>query len=118
MIRFKSFFCFSLALTRLFHTSHNRPACTLRPLVTGLFLAVVVHLCPQVVQAALLMDFTGGNANTFGGNATVGWEFTLSSPMLVDGLGFWDHAGNGLINAHDVGIWNTSNTALLLTSTT
>lgn len=76
------------------------------------------HLCPHMVQAALILDFTGGNANTFGGNATVGWEFTLNSPMLVDGLGFWDHSSDGLVNAHDVGIWNTSNTSLLVASTT
>ena len=118
MIRFKNFFCFALALTCLFHTRSISSACILRRIVTGLLLVAIVHLCPHMVQAALLLDFTGGNANTFGGNATVGWEFTLNSPMLVDGLGFWDHGSDGLVNAHDVGIWNTSNTALLLASTT
>src|SRR4051812_42963539 len=118
MIRFRNIFCFVLALTCLFHVRRISSTCILRRIVTGMFSAAIIHLCPHVVQAALLLDFTGGNANTFGGNTTVGWEFTLNSPMLVDGLGFWDHGSDGLVNTHDVGIWNSSNTALLLTSTT
>ena len=80
--------------------------------------ATFLQVSPQCARADLLLDFTGGSANTFGGNATVGWEFTLSSPVLLNGLGFWDNGSDGLINPHDVGIWNSANPSTLLASTT
>jgi hypothetical protein len=79
--------------------------------------ATLIHVSPQNARADLLLDFTGGNANTFGNNATVGWEFTLSSPVLLNSLGFWDNGSDGLINSHEVGIWNSANPATVLAST-
>src|ERR1039458_5778944 len=63
------------------------------------------------------LDFTGGSANTFGSSTTAGFQFTLSSSMLVTGLGFWDEGANGLINNHTVGLWNSSSPSVLLAST-
>ncbi len=81
--------------------------------------AVVVNLClcAQGVRADLVLDFTGGSANTFGGSATVGWEFQLTAPVLVTGMGYWDRGADGLVNAHTVGLWNLSNPSLVLAST-
>lgn len=118
MIRCKNFFRFVPSLNCFYLARNITFASMLRRNLTGLLLVAAIHLSPHTAQAALLLDFTGGGANTFGGAATVGWEFTLNSSMLVDGLGFWDNGSDGLVNSHDVGIWNTSNPTLLLTSTT
>lgn len=44
---------------------------------------------------------------------TLGYTFTLSAPVTVNALGYWDD-GNGY--SHQVGIWNSSGS--LITSTT
>jgi len=41
-------------------------------------------------------------------NQTVGWEFDVTSPITVTGLGWYDQGGNGLSTAHEVGIWDLS----------
>src|ERR1019366_9591125 len=70
-----------------------------------------------LAASSLLLDFTGGSANTFGGSTTAGFQFTLATPMQVTGLGFWDEGANGLINNHTVGLWNSSSPSVLLAST-
>jgi hypothetical protein len=47
---------------------------------------------------------------------TLGWEFTVNTPVTVDGLGVFDDSLDGLAESHDVGLWNSTGT--LLTSTT
>jgi hypothetical protein len=44
---------------------------------------------------------------------TLGYMFSLSAPVTINALGYWD---NGLSNNHQVGIWGSSN--VLVTSTT
>ena len=50
------------------------------------------------------------------GAATVGWSFTANSDLTVTELGYFDYGGNGLGEAHPVGIWD--DTGNLLGSTT
>jgi hypothetical protein len=38
-------------------------------------------------------------------NQSVGWQFNVTSPITVTGLGWFDQNQNGLSNAHMVGIW-------------
>jgi hypothetical protein len=68
-------------------------------------------------DAVPVVDFTGGGAEVAGSSSVVGWEFSVSSAITIDALGFWDEAGDGLNTAHDVGLWNGDGTTLL-TSTT
>jgi hypothetical protein len=70
-----------------------------------------------LASSSLLLDFTGGSANTFGSSTTAGFQFTLGLPMQVTGLGFWDEGANGLGTNHTVGLWNSSSPSVLLTST-
>src|ERR1044071_8645237 len=42
-------------------------------------------------------------------NGTIGWSFTLSRPMTITGLAWSDQDIDGLVNAHEVGIWNIQN---------
>ena len=44
--------------------------------------------------------------------ATIGWGFTTSTDILVDGLGVWDELGDGLAEGHAVGIWALDGTLL------
>ncbi len=90
----------------------------------SLILAVFLTLAPLVggsVAAAPVVDFTGGEestANNFStGDITLGWRFTVTSPIAIGGLGIFDVGANGLANSHQIGLWN-SDGSLLLTSAT
>lgn len=89
-------------------------------LLAFISMVIVVSICSSVhvARADLALDFTGGGPNTFTTSATVGWQFSASSPLNVTALGFWDQGSNGLVNAHDVGIWNSSGTLLASTTIT
>ena len=89
-----------------------------RGMLLTLALALFICITSLPARAQLVLDFTGGNANTFSGSATVGWEFTLTTTLVVTGLGFWDEGGNGLLNNHDIGLWNSNDPSQLLASTT
>jgi Domain of unknown function (DUF4082)/PEP-CTERM motif len=54
----------------------------------------------------------GVTNNAWNFDATIGWQFTLSSPVTVTELGFFDATGSGLSDPHPVGIWNGSGTLL------
>lgn len=79
-------------------------------------------LVGAVAQAAPItglvpgVDFTSGVTNT-GTNYTLGFSFTVSSPHVVNRLGYFDAGHDGLAESHAVGLWNQS-TAALLASTT
>ena len=83
-------------------------------------LLVLVFLGTSAFNAAraeLLLDFTGGNPNSFiGGPATSGWEFSVSTPVLASGLGYFDIGADGFAQSHPVGLWTSS--GVLLTSIT
>jgi Domain of unknown function (DUF4082) len=57
--------------------------------------------------ATLAVDLVGsGLQNGSPVNVTIGWGFTLSTPMTVTDLGYF--AGNsGLVDPHPVGIWDS-----------
>ena len=48
---------------------------------------------------------------------TIGWEFSLSAPVTVSHLGFLDVGEDGLLESHDVGIFDTATTNLLVSAT-
>ena len=62
---------------------------------------------------------TSGNSNswrlTIGANqsATIGWAFSVGAQALeVDALGMYDNNADGMLDAHPVGLWNSSGTLL------
>jgi hypothetical protein len=58
-----------------------------------------------------------GSTGTDGSSAaTRGWSFTLGNEINVTALGFYDNQLNGLVDSHQVGIWDVSGT-LLVTGT-
>lgn len=67
-------------------------------------------------QTYYLVSSAGTNTNRDNYTGTVGYRFTVATSLDVDGLGFYDSAGDGLARSHDVGLWNNSGT--LVTSVT
>lgn len=66
-------------------------------------------------QALPAMSTTSPN---FGSNApfTLGYSFTVNSPITVTHLGAYDVGADGLAEAHTVGLWNAAGTLLASTS--
>jgi hypothetical protein len=58
----------------------------------------------------------GGTGRTAGSSTHVlGWEFDVTSPTTVIGLGFWDEGSDGIAGT-DVGIWDRFGTLLVSAS--
>ncbi len=83
-------------------------------LIAGILL--VISVCRADVIA--ITPGTGGFENDlWNANASIGYDFTLTSSLTVTELGFFDANGaSGPTNSHPVGIWNSGRT--LLTSAT
>ncbi|MDA8433235.1 MAG: IPTL-CTERM sorting domain-containing protein [Nitrospiraceae bacterium] len=62
------------------------------------------------------LSFSGGSGSTWD-LATIGWEFTITSPINVTSLGVWDENGDGLTDSHQVGIWLSTGGSPLVTAT-
>ncbi len=70
---------------------------------------------PQVQADTVALTFSGGTTYSYVSDPlpnTVGWQFTLSAPIFVTQLGFYDVGGNGLIANHNVAIWGTTQNML------
>jgi len=83
-----------------------------RKLSTALILA---FLAAGSAQATVLIDVSKTsvfNSAHGTGNYTTGLEFTVTQNVTVDGLGWLDAEGNGLVGPHTVGLWNASGTLL------
>ncbi len=74
-----------------------------------------VGISDGIVSADILID-AGPNSNsqTFtGGNYVAGSEFTSNTTFIVNALGWLDAEGDGLVDSHRVGLWDTSDMSLL-----
>lgn len=54
----------------------------------------------------------GFTTATVTGTSTRGYFFDITSPVTVSGLSFFDNNGDGLMESHDVGLWNSAGTLL------
>src|SRR5262245_12458608 len=79
----------------------------------------------MVALALLLTTAATTNASTLGLDITsntqvfapgvfdnVGWQFSVSAPITIDGLGLFDVNPAGLAESHQVGLWTDSGTLL------
>jgi len=66
-------------------------------------------------EIALDFDTTQADYLFAAGDSTFGWEFTVSNPVTVSSLGFFDAEEPGLIEPHAVGIWDLSSSLLAST---
>ena len=67
----------------------------------------------QAVTISPAVEYTTSGTLTDSRPFTLGYSFSLSAPVTVNALGYWD---NGRGSNHQVGIWDAGGT--LLTSTT
>ena len=77
----------------------------------GALTAALVAFCPLQTRAnTIALSFTGGTSDFPNTDETLGWAFTLSSPVLVTDLGLWDQNNDGLFVSHVVTIWTSTGT--------
>jgi hypothetical protein len=78
------------------------------------FTILVAQALSIAASASPVLSF---NEATGGGgvhlNRALGWRFNVLQPIIVDGLGWFDENGDGLLFGHRIGIW--SPTGVLLT---
>lgn len=55
---------------------------------------------------ALDIQSIQGGSDITNGSFSLGWNFTLNSSISVTALGFYDDGKNGLVESHDVGIYD------------
>jgi hypothetical protein len=83
-----------------------------------LLLASAMALPPgKAAYAGVLVDITGDSVATCGAcgvkGSTMGWAFTVSHPITIDGLGFFDVGANGLgVAPVQVGLWTIGGSLL------
>ncbi len=70
----------------------------------------------QSSEAATALTFTTEAWSFPNGSYNYGWTFTLAQSETVGKLGVWDQAGNGLGEAHPVGIWNAGGSLVVSTT--
>ncbi|AOS83389.1 hypothetical protein BIU88_04065 [Chlorobaculum limnaeum] len=78
-------------------------------LVAGVLLTS--GMANQAFADIIALSFTDGIPSSFVDDPLpniVGWEFTISSPVTVTSLGFYDYDNDGLVNDHAVSIWDSS----------
>jgi hypothetical protein len=57
--------------------------------------------------------FTSPTLDMTNGEWSLGYEFSVNSPITVTQLGFYDSGQDGLLQSHDVGIYDTSQNLLV-----
>jgi hypothetical protein len=89
----------------------NLAALTTMTLFLMLSLTLAVSPAFGDTQAATFNNLTGeALAN---GPFTLGWQFTVNSPITVTKLEAFDSSQDGLFESHDVGIWNSTGSLLV-----
>lgn len=81
-----------------------------RSLLLGVLSASLLGSAPASAQ--LGVDFTSYQATASGGRWTLGYFFNVLNPITVTGLGYFDEGKNGLLETHEVGLWNSAGTLL------
>jgi hypothetical protein len=80
-----------------------------------LLFLVTLFLVSSQAWAQPALSFSGGGTWTWSG-ATIGWEFSIASPITVSALGVWED-GDGMSDSHDVGIWTSPGGSLIVSTT-
>lgn len=82
-----------------------------------LAITILLALAPFVSADTPALSFSSYGSYSTASSYTKGWEFTTSTLLTVTALGVYDFGGDGLEEAHDVGIWRTSDQQLITSLT-
>jgi hypothetical protein len=78
--------------------------------------ALVVGVARLYSAAPIVGVSISNDGSTFDNAAwNLGYSFNVLSDVSVVSLGVWDESGDGLLNRHEVGLWNSSGTLLAST---
>jgi len=77
------------------------------------FLAAAILGATSAQADDLALDHSGGGLYVRGSFTNFGWTFTTSEDRAVTALGLFDVGANGLVDAHEVGIWDSTGTLLV-----
>lgn len=70
----------------------------------------------------LALDFsTSGFSDTVNNaniDTTIGWTFSVNTPVTVTALGLWDEGADGFQTDHEVGLWDSNGTLVASTTIT
>jgi hypothetical protein len=82
----------------------------------SLLLALGISVAAPAAKAIVVYIDAGAGSSVqdfLGGNYVAGSEFTLSSSLQIDALGYLDVQGDGFDGDHLVGLWRTSDLTLI-----
>jgi len=75
----------------------------------GLFLGLGVAIQSGAAGAVFLTGVPDNKTVTSKSNATLGYAFRVGpDPVNILKMGIWDQGANGLVESHEMGIWNTN----------
>ncbi|MEP6755696.1 MAG: PEP-CTERM sorting domain-containing protein [Chthonomonadales bacterium] len=83
--------------------------------LTAFVTLATIYAASSKAQTVAL-DFTGGGLGQSNGRITWGWAFNIASGVTVTDLGVYDEGNNGLVNSHQVGLWDSGGTLLATTT--
>jgi hypothetical protein len=83
--------------------------------IASLFaLSALIGLAPRPALAQTpALAFTGASFFTDNRDFMIGWQFSLSNPVTISALGYFDQASNGLLGPHRVGIFDNGGVLLI-----
>src|SRR4051794_19603131 len=70
-------------------------------------LAALVLAVAPMAATAQAPALTFATAPTSTGSFVLGWQFNTNVAVTVSSLGYWDNNGDGLVESHNVGIYNS-----------
>jgi hypothetical protein len=73
---------------------------------------------PSAQAATIAVNFTDLTSQTTLRNPpfTMGWSFTALNDIVVTDLGMWDQGLDGLVENHDIGLWDSDRNLLVSTT--
>jgi hypothetical protein len=81
--------------------------------ILACFGLVATLMAPRLASAQELGVSASGTPQTLGNPPfSLGYRFDVTSPFVVQYLGYFDAAGNGLNESHDIGLYDPSGTLL------
>jgi len=86
-----------------------------RPWIGSAVLAAILSI-PSVAAATPLLTIANVTGESVGnGPFTLGWQFRVASSLTVTDLGLFDDSLNGLVESHEIGLWDASGNLLAST---
>lgn len=88
-----------------------------KSILTSAALAVALSCLASPASADVAVTgFTGGSTNNTSGQDlpfTVGFSFTPTADVTLTQLGLWDVNGDGFVDTHQIGVWDSGGILLL-----